>query len=63
LIGVDIGGLAVHIGARLRALAEADEILVSGTVRDIVAGSGIQLSDRGVHLLRGVAGEWRVYAA
>jgi class 3 adenylate cyclase len=62
LIGDDIGGLAVHIGARLGALAEPSEILVSGTVRDIVVGSGLELKERGVHSLRGVPGEWRVFA-
>ena len=63
LIGDDIGGLAVHIGARLSALAQSDEILVSGTVKDIMVDSEIELSDRGVHSLRGVPGEWRVFAA
>ena len=63
LIGDDIGGLAVHIGARLSGLAKANEILVSGTVMDIVAGSAIELTDRGLHSLRGVPGEWRVFAA
>jgi class 3 adenylate cyclase len=63
LIGDDIGGLAVHIGARLSGLAEANDILVSGTVKDIVAGSALELTDRGQHSLRGVPGEWRVFAA
>ncbi|CAA9478683.1 MAG: Adenylate cyclase [uncultured Solirubrobacterales bacterium] len=63
LIGDDIGGLAVHIGARLSGLAKANEILVSGTVKDIVVGSAIELTDRGLHSLRGVPGEWRVFAA
>ena len=63
LIGDDLGGLAVHIGARLTALAQGDEIIVSGTVRDIVVGSAIELADRGVHSLRGVPGEWRVFSA
>ena len=63
LIGDDIGGLAVHIAARLCALAPADEILVSGTVADIVVGSALELEDRGIHSLRGVPAEWRVLAA
>ena len=60
--GGDIGGIAVHVGARVQAAAEPDEILVSRTVRDLVAGSGISLSDRGVHRLKGVPEEWQLYA-
>jgi class 3 adenylate cyclase len=63
LIGNDVGGLAVHIAARLAALAQADEVLVSGTVKDIVIGSGMELEDHGLHSLKGVPGEWRVFAA
>jgi class 3 adenylate cyclase len=63
LIGDDVGGLAVHIAARLAALGEAGEVLVSGTVKDIVIDSGIELADRGPHSLRGVPGEWRVFSA
>jgi class 3 adenylate cyclase len=59
----DIAGLAVHIGARISALAQADEILVSSTVKDLVVGSGIGFEDRGAHDLRGVPGEWRVFTA
>jgi class 3 adenylate cyclase len=55
-------GLAVHIGARVGALAGPGEVLVSQTVRDLVAGSGLELVDRGVHPLKGVPGEWRVFA-
>ena len=58
----DVGGIAVHIGARVAALAGPDEILVSGTVRDAEAGSDFGFEDRGRHELKGVAGEWRVYA-
>ena len=57
-----IAGLAVSIGARVTGLAGPSEILVSQTVRDLTAGSGIDLTDRGEHLLKGVPGEWRVYA-
>jgi class 3 adenylate cyclase len=57
-----IGGLAVSIGARVSALAEPSEVLVSQTVRDLVAGSGLELQDRGEHELKGVPGAWRVYA-
>ena len=63
LIGDDLGGLAVHITARLLGLAQGEEILVSGTVRDIVVGSSLELTDRGTHSLRGVPGEWQVSAA
>ena len=58
----DIGGIAVHIGARVAALAGAGEILVSRTVRDLVAGSGIEFVDRGVHRLKGVDDDWHLYA-
>jgi class 3 adenylate cyclase len=57
-----IGGLAVSIGARVSALARPSEVLVSQTVRDLVAGSGLELADRGEHELKGVPGAWRVYA-
>jgi class 3 adenylate cyclase len=57
-----IGGLAVSIGARVSALAGPSEVLVSQTVRDLVAGSGLELADRGEHVLKGVPGAWRVYA-
>jgi class 3 adenylate cyclase len=57
----DIQGLAVHLGARIAALAGAREILVSSTVKDLVAGSGIEFEDRGEHELKGVPGSWRVY--
>jgi class 3 adenylate cyclase len=57
-----IGGLAVSIGARVSALAAPSEVLVSQTVRDLVAGSGLELADRGEHDLKGVPGAWRVYA-
>jgi class 3 adenylate cyclase len=62
LLEDDIGGMAVHIGARVMALAGRGEVLVSSTVRDLVAGSGIRFDDRGVHELKGVPGEWRVLA-
>jgi class 3 adenylate cyclase len=58
----DIGGIAVHIGARVAALARPQEVLVSGTVKDLVVGSELQFDDRGTHTLRGVPGEWRLYA-
>jgi class 3 adenylate cyclase len=62
LIGSDIGGLAVHIGARVGSLAGAGEVLVSGTVKDLVVGSEMQFEDRGEHELKGVPGRWRVHA-
>jgi class 3 adenylate cyclase len=58
----DVGGIAVHIGARVAAKAQSEEVLVSSTVKDLVVGSGIEFEDRGVHRLRGVPGEWRLYA-
>jgi class 3 adenylate cyclase len=57
-----VGGIAVHIGARVRALADPGEVLVSSTVKDLVAGSGLRFVDRGVHALKGVPGEWRLFA-
>jgi pimeloyl-ACP methyl ester carboxylesterase len=62
VMGAKLGGIAVHIGARVAALAKGGEVLVSGTVRDLVAGSGLQFAERGVHALKGVPGEWRLYA-
>lgn len=59
----DVGGMAVHIGARVMGLAGAGEVLVSSTVRDLVVGSGISFEERGSHELRGVPGEWRLFAA
>lgn len=61
-IGSKLGGIAVHIGARVAGLAEAGEVLVSSTVRDLVAGSGITFEDRGLHVLKGVPGDWRIFA-
>jgi class 3 adenylate cyclase/pimeloyl-ACP methyl ester carboxylesterase len=61
-IGDDLGGLAVNIGARVGALAARGEVLVSNTVKDLVAGSGVAFDDRGEHELRGVPGRWRLYA-
>ena len=58
----DVGGIAVHIGARVAALAGAGEVLVSSTVKDLVAGSGLRFGDRGSQFLKGVPGEWHVYA-
>ena len=58
----DLGGLAVHIAARVMNRASPSEVLVSGTVKDLVVGSGIEFDDRGAHELRGVPGEWRLYA-
>jgi class 3 adenylate cyclase len=62
VIGNDVGGMAVHIAARILAQAGAGELLVSNTVKDLVVGSGIEFDDRGEHELRGVPGSWRVWA-
>jgi class 3 adenylate cyclase len=61
-MGDDVGGIAVHIGARVAASAAPGEILVSSTVKDLVAGSGLRFAERGVRVLKGVPGEWRLYA-
>jgi class 3 adenylate cyclase len=61
-MGEDIGGIAVHIAARVSARAEPQELLVSRTVKDLVAGSGLQFTDRGVHTLKGVPDTWQLYA-
>jgi class 3 adenylate cyclase len=62
LMGDDVGGIAVYIGARVAASAAPSEVLVSSTVKDLVAGSGLRFADRGAHSLRGVPGEWRLFA-
>ena len=62
LLDDDIGGIGVHIAARVSALAASDEILVSRTVKDLVAGSGIEFEDRGTHALKGVPDEWQLLA-
>lgn len=58
-----VSGIAVHTGARVAAHANPGEVLVSSTVKDLVAGSGLEFEDRGVHELKGIPGEWRLYAA
>lgn len=63
VMGDDIGGIAVHIAARVSALAGPAEVLVSRTVKDLVAGSGIEFTDRGSHTLKGVPDTWQLYAA
>jgi pimeloyl-ACP methyl ester carboxylesterase len=62
LVDDGVAGIAVHIGARVAAEAAADEILVSRTVKDLVAGSGVRFDDRGSHVLKGVEGEWQLFA-
>jgi class 3 adenylate cyclase len=62
VIGDDIGGIAVNIGARVGSAAGAGEVLVSRTVTDLVAGSGIEFADRGVHTLKGVPGDWQLFS-
>jgi len=61
-IGEKVGGIAVNIGARIGAMAGSSEVLVSQTVKDLVAGSGLVFEDRGEHTLQGIPGSWRVYA-
>ena len=63
IVGNDLAGIAVHIGARVAALAGPGEVLVSQTVRDLVAGSGLAFRDRGTHHLKGVPDEWRLFQA
>jgi class 3 adenylate cyclase len=62
-MGEDLGDIAVHIGARIGALAAADQVLVSSTVRHLVAGGGLRFEERGIHTLKGVPGEWHLLAA
>ena len=63
LMGDNVGGIAVHTGARIMAKAEPGGVLVSGTVKDLVSGSGIDFQDYGVHQLKGLPGEWKLFAA
>jgi class 3 adenylate cyclase len=60
-VGDNIGGIAVHVGARVASLAASGQILISQTVKDIIAGSGIRLEDRGGVVLKGLPGEWQLY--
>jgi class 3 adenylate cyclase len=60
--GGGLSGIAVHIGARVMAEAEPGEVLVSGTVKDLVVGSGLQFEDRGTRTLKGVPGTWPLFA-
>jgi len=62
LVDAKAGGIAVHIGARVASQAAPNEVLVSSTVKDLVAGSGIRFEETGLHELKGVPGEWRLYA-
>ena len=61
-MGDEVGGIAVHIGARVASPAGAGEVLVSRTVKDLVAGSGLRFADRGSQTLKGVPGDWQIYA-
>jgi class 3 adenylate cyclase len=60
--GADVGGIAVHLGQRVSAIAGAREVVVSSTVKDLVAGSGIKFEDRGEYELKGVPGQWHLFA-
>ena len=62
LIGDDLAGVAVHVAARVGAAAQPGQVLVSGTVKELVMGSGIEFADEGAHELKGVPGEWRLFA-
>lgn len=62
LQGDDIAGLAVHVAARVLDKAGDDEVLVSRTVRDLTAGSGLEFTDRGTHTLKGIPEDWQIYA-
>ena len=61
-VGADVAGIAVHIASRIQTLAGPGEVLVSGTVRDLVTGSGLRFGDRGRQQLKGVEGDWQLYA-
>jgi len=63
LMGDNVGGIAVHTGARIMTKAEPGGVFVSGTVKDLVSGSGINFQDQGVHPLKGIPGEWRLFSA
>jgi class 3 adenylate cyclase len=63
LRGDDVGGIAVHIGARIAGIANAGQVLVSSTVKDLVAGSGINFVDSGEYQLKGVPHSWRLFTA
>jgi class 3 adenylate cyclase len=62
IAGDGVAGMAVHVGARVASSAQPGEVLVTGTVRDMVSGSGIRLEDRGTYTLKGVPGEWQLFA-
>ena len=62
MVDGEVGGIAAEIGAQVANKAAPDEVLVSSTVKDLVAGSGIRFEDRGTHRLAGVPGEWRLFA-
>jgi len=61
LVGADVAGIAVHIASRVQSAAGPSEILVSSTVRDLVAGSGLRFRDHGRHILKGIAGDWQLF--
>jgi pimeloyl-ACP methyl ester carboxylesterase len=63
VVGDKVSGIAVHLGARVCAAAKPNEVLVSSTVKDLVAGSDLRFTDRGVHTLKGIPGDWHLYAA
>jgi class 3 adenylate cyclase len=62
LVDGKVAGIAVHTGSRVASYAQAGEVLVSGTVKDLVAGSGLAFDDRGSHELKGIPGKWQLYA-
>lgn len=62
IVGNDIAGVAVHLASRVAQMANPNEVLVSGTVKDLVSGSGIEFEDRGSHSLKGIEGEWHLYS-
>jgi class 3 adenylate cyclase len=62
-LGDKVSGIAVHLGARVCSSAAPNEVLVSSTVKDLVAGSGLHFAHRGVHALKGIPGEWHLFAA
>ncbi len=62
VVGGKVAGIAVHVGARVAVMAKPGEVLVSNTVKDLVAGSGIRFEDRGAHVLKGIPGDWRLFS-
>ena len=62
LVGDDVAGIAVHVAQRIQTHAQPSEVLVSSTIKDLVAGSGLTFDDRGTHQLKGIQDDWHLYS-